>query len=459
MGQFSAPFEIESLGRDWIAGAPGVTFRRRVEGCIDAIRAEPDTSTRGVLIAERDPVDFSAAFFAAVFLGTPVMLANPRWGQLEWEEVASSVNPARCYGASQMTVLPRSDIEPLKSGDILIPTGGSSGGVKFAVHDWSSLRAAWRGFEAFIEPGAYNAHCVLPLYHVSGLMQLVRAFLSGGQIAFPDFKTLQSVGFPSGRVQGYCLSLVTTQLQRLLSQSQLHSELEAARAIFVGGGPMSEALAEQARVLRLPIILSYGMTETAAMVAAMPTEEFLAGRVTAGRPLDHVTVDIVSPTGSRCAVGEPGRIRIAGDCLFKGYRGSSGGLQGDGRYLTDDEGFVDEQDRLHVIGRIDRLIVSGGEKIDPREVEVAIRETGLVEEVLAVGRSDPEWGQMLVAFYTTSTDSEVSKDLEGRVREQLANYKRPKQMIRVPKLPLNEKGKLDHRLIDQILGEVAESTD
>ena len=222
---------------------------------------------------------------------------------------------------------------------------------------------------------------------------------------------------------------------------------------------MSEALAEQARVLRLPIILSYGMTETAAMVAAMPTEEFLAGRVTAGRPLDHVTVDIVSPTGSRCAVGEPGRIRIAGDCLFKGYRGSSGGLQGDGRYLTDDEGFVDEQDRLHVIGRIDRLIVSGGEKIDPREVEVAIRETGLVEEVLAVGRSDPEWGQMLVAFYTTSTDSEVSKDLEGRVREQLANYKRPKQMIRVPKLPLNEKGKLDHRLIDQILGEVAESTD
>ena len=88
--------------------------------------------------------------------------------------------------------------------------------------------------------------------------------------------------------------------------------------------------------------------------------------------------------------------------MFKGYRGRRAGSVADGCYLTDDEGCFDAEGRLRVIGRRDRLIITGGEKVDPLEVEQALRRTGAVQEVLVLGWPDPEWGHRVVAFYTGS---------------------------------------------------------
>ncbi len=447
------PFELKDLRRDWIVGVSGAAFVARVKRRIVAIKAEANARSRGVMIAEKDPVRFAAAFFAAVYLRAPVVLANRRWGLREWEEVSAVMNPALIFGATPLNAELREAIKPLREGSIYIATGGSSGGVKFARHRWETFSAASAGLRGFMGPGPYNACCVLPLFHVSGLMQLVRAFLSRGQIAFPDFQDLQTGAFPEFESGSLCLSLVPTQIQRLMALRQACEPLQNCRAIFIGGAPLPDSVAERARELKLPLVLSYGMTETAAMVAALPPDEFLAGQTNAGRPLNHAEVDIMCGDDFVCEVGKSGRIRIRSAALFDSYRGSlGGGLSTDG-YWTDDEGYFDSQGRLHIVGRTDRLIISGGEKIDPREVEEAIRQTGAVQDVLAIGWPDSEWGQKLVAFYTTAGVDSNARKWEQEIRADLANYKLPKLMIHVPLLPLNERGKVDHKWIERLINQ------
>lgn len=192
----TVPFQLSELRRDWIVGTSGPAFQKRVQRRIAAIEAVKESRKRGVLIAMEDPVAFAACFLAAVYLRVPVILANPNWRRVEWDAVAASVNPALVLGKSPLDLSYDRKIARLPVGSILIPTGGSTGGVRFAVHDWKTLSSAWEGLENFIGPGPMNACCVLPLFHVSGLMQLLRTFISEGQLAFWDFKQLQLGRFP-----------------------------------------------------------------------------------------------------------------------------------------------------------------------------------------------------------------------------------------------------------------------
>jgi len=447
----AAPFGLSALRRDWIAGVSGPAFRRRVQRRIVALRAEDAADLRrGVLVAEADPVKFATAFFAAVHLRVPVVLANPRWGKREWDEVAAQLRPAFVFGSVPGLREPgKGGAKGLAASTILIPTGGSTAGVRFAVHRWESLVAAAEGLRSFLHAGPLHHCCVLPLFHVSGLMQVVRAFVTGGRISFADFSDLREGRFPKSTRGGRCLSLVATQLRRLMESKGALRELSKCRAVFLGGGPVPETVLDTARSLALPIYLSYGMTETAAMVAALPPQAFLAGETSAGLCLPHMQVDIVAEGGGVCPAGVPGRIRVRGRSLFEGYHGAA--VPGLGRgYRTDDEGFLDSRGHLHVIGRCDRLIVSGGEKIDPQEVEAAILQTGAVDQVLVLGWPDAEWGQCLIAFYVGKKDSVATKMLE-QLRMHLARYKVPKRMIAVERLPLNAHGKVDRDRVSILL--------
>ena len=189
---------------------------------------------------------------------------------------------------------------------------------------------------------------------------------------------------------------------------------------------MPESLAKEARELKLPVMPVYGMTETAAMVAAIPVADFLTDSRAGAIPIGDAKIEIDSS----------GRIGIQSPALFKGYYGGEA-LDLTRGYLTGDEGYIDENERLHVTGRIDRLVISGGEKIDPYEVEDAVGAIAGIEEVLAVGLPDAEWGQKLVVYYTGLE----LVDWEERLKEQLVGYKLPKEMLRVDRLPLDEKGK------------------
>ncbi|HAV14276.1 MAG TPA: hypothetical protein DCX06_12400 [Opitutae bacterium] len=423
------PVQLVALERDWIVGISGSDFYEKACAYAETIKMlSAADRLRGVLLAECDPIEFSAAFFAAMSLGVPVILANPKWGARERAELARLVSPKLCFGLELDNGVSKNTRLPM--GRVLIPTGGSTGGVKLATHTWESLAAACRGVQEFLGGGVIDSCCVLPLYHVSGLMQLLRSFITSGRIRFDE-----------DAVASYCLSYVPTQLQRALANSGQCEMLNAARAIFVGGGPLSEAVADEARKRGLPIVPVYGMTETAAMVAAISAEDFRVNPKIGAKPVGLSSFSIESD----------GAIRIQSPALFEGYHGRPSPDLTHG-YLTSDQGYLDAEGRLHVTGRMDRLIITGGEKVDPLEVEAVLREFLGLDELLVYGVSDPDWGQRVVVFYTSEEAKELQSDWYERVRPHLANYKIPKQWLRVDSLPLDPRGKVDHGLIHQLLG-------
>lgn len=400
-------FDLKELQREWIRGISPSDFLACVQerrSKIEALSAQE--RLRGVLIAEADPISFAASLFASVDLKVPVILANPNWGRKEWEELSILVDPALSFGVSGKLSAVKCDFTDLEPGAILIPTGGTTSGVRLAIHTWSSLSAPVPGLQAFLGGGVIHCACQLPLYHVSGLMQILRSLQTGGYIHFDK-----------NVYEGDCLSIVPTQLQRNMERSDEIRKLKMARAVFVGGSAMPESVAMQARTLRLPVIPVYGLTETAAMVAAVPNQEFLKDSKAGAVALGEASFSIVD-----------GLIRIRTPALFQGYRGSEPIKPSKG-YLTGDMGGLDSTGRLHVYGRTDCLVNTGGEKVDPREVEAALLKINGIAAATVYGEPDIDWGETVVARVSCAKEMDLEK-VRSLLKEELSSYKVPRRFVR-----------------------------
>lgn len=318
--------------------------------------------------------------------------------------------------------------DPGERGWLCIATGGSSGAVRFARHDEGTLIAAVRGFCAHFGIERVQAVDVLPAFHVSGLMARVRCAATGGRHLPWAWKQIETGPRPTvPRGEEWVISLVPSQLQRLLERPDAVEWLRRFRLIVIGGGPTWPHLAEAAAAARLPVALSYGLTETAAMVAAQRPEEFLAGGRSCGRPLPHV----------RIRIGDEGAVCIAGASNFHGY---FPGWQTEAEVRTEDWGRLDEQGNLHVLGRRDAVIITGGKKVHPTEVERALMASGEFRDVAVVGVPDREWGEAVVAVYPKAAGAEP--DLEKATRA-IPGHQRPKRFLPLAEWPRNAQGKID----------------
>ncbi len=357
---------------------------------------------------------------ALVERGGACFLVDPGWGEREraqWAALAER-RPAGWEGEGAG-----------ERGWLCIPTGGSSGAMKLARHDEATIGAAVAGFCAHFGVRRVNAAGLLPPWHVSGLMAWARCVWTGGIYRAMDGKTgeLDEVGWmmkgAEGEREGGFVSLVPTQLARLLGNARAEVWLRGFRAVLLGGGPAWPELLARARAARVPVALSYGMTETAAMVAAQRPEEFWAGDDSAGLALPHGVIEVD---------GE-GRVRVGGASLFYGYW--PGTRAAGGWWRTDDLGALDGAGRLRVAGRADALIISGGEKVNPAEVEAALREAGgaTLTDVAVVGVAHPEWGSEVVALYPESGHGARVDEaaLRAALAGRLGAAKRPKRYVAV----------------------------
>lgn len=308
-----------------------------------------------------------------------------------------------------------------------VATGGSSGGLRFARHDEATLGAAVRGFCAHFGVKQVNAVGVLPLHHVSGLMAVVRCAVTGGRHVPWTWKQLEAGERPELGEGDWFLSLVPTQLQRLLGSSEAVAWLRGFHTIFIGGGPAWPELMERAAAARVPVAFSYGMTETAAMVAAQTAAEFAAGDRSSGRAMPQARIAIDEETGRLC---------VAGEMIFRGYFPEE---KSERSFLTDDLGELDAAGRLHIRGRHDGVIITGGKKVHPTEVEAALRATGLFEDVAVIGLPDGEWGEMVVACHPAG----AAIDGAQLSLATLAAYQRPKRLVAISDWPRNAQGKID----------------
>ncbi|MEB3174318.1 MAG: AMP-binding protein [Cyanobacteriota bacterium] len=412
----------------------------------DYRRRLPTQAGSLVLIAETDPHLFLAAFVAVLSAEGSVVLANPQWGEGEWADLRRLIRPRRWFGAVPESCFPWLGPQfELGPGQILIPTGGSSGQIKLALHTLESLLAAVDGFRAFWGDDPLPNFCVLPLYHIGGLMQVLRAWLSDGALKLYSYPELKK-NPPQGDYGDWFLSLVPTQLQFLLNH---HPQwLAQFKTILLGGGPAWPSLLTQARELRLNLAPTYGMTETGGTVAAVRPEGFLRGTQGA-EVLPHLWVNLRQETQDWPSPGETGVVEIGGRSLFQGYYPHLLGAQN--KKITDDLGYFDEENKLHILGRRGRCIITGGEKVYPQEVEEVILQTGWVEDAAVLGLPDPHWGEKVVAVYVPCPGTDPLAALKASIKQNLAPYKRPKEWIAMDSLRRSALGKLNYEQLKQTL--------
>jgi O-succinylbenzoic acid--CoA ligase len=258
----------------------------------------------------------------------------------------------------------------------------------------------------------------LPPTYVAGVQVLVRSLLAGH-----DPSWLERDGWPTG--EGWFVSLVPTQLGRLLDDAATAAALARAHTVLLGGGPIDATLRERAAAAGVRVVATYGAAETA------------GGCVYDGLPLDGVAV----------AVGESGRIRIAGPTLFDEYVDDpelTARTLVDGWYLTSDAGRIDEDGRLSVHGRVDDVVVTGGVNVPAVAVAARLREHPAVEAAEVLGVPDDEWGNRVVAFVVGRVALE---DLRDWVAERHPRSWAPRELVVVEEIPMLDNGKPDRRAL------------
>jgi O-succinylbenzoic acid--CoA ligase len=276
---------------------------------------------------------------------------------------------------------------PLERPATIIFTSGSTGVPKAALHTFGNHYHSALGSNANItlQPGDRWLHS-LPLYHVGGLSILFRCLLEGATVALPQSGT--SPGESITSLGATHVSLVSTQLSRLLRES---ADLGRLQAVLMGGGPVPPSLVDEALVRGLPVHTSYGLTEMASQVTSTPPGASLGELRTAGRALPNREVSISAR----------GEILVRGETLFAGYvegEESDRPLDADGWFHTRDLGELDENGYLRVGGRMDNLFISGGENVQPEEIEEILCRLERVEEAVVVPVPDEEFGARPVAF-------------------------------------------------------------
>lgn len=419
-------------GDAWIAGTNAAEFRAAINSQAARFVATP----RGVVHVESDPLAFVAGLIAALTSERPVQLflGSPLWsGQERSSAAVAAADDSLCA---------------LDRTHLFVPTGGTSGGLRFAAHTWETLAAAALGLQSWLGGGPIHSVCFLPLHHVSGLMQVIRSFVSGGELALARWPAIDSGSFPHRARRPAVTSLVPTQLARLIATPAAVGWLRDFRAVFLGGAPAWPELLAQARSLRIPLAPCYGMTETAAQITALRPEQFLAGRDDVGAPLPHARVGIVDAKSAAPASPDSvGPIRVEAASLFCGYHPDVGAPRTG--FVTDDYGSIRGDGGLVVLGRSDEVIITGGEKVNPAEVEAAIRATGFVRDVAVCGAADSEWGEQVVALLV-EFDPARAAQLADRLRAQLPRYKIPKRFLVVGELPRTSAGKIDREAVRQL---------
>ena len=332
-------------------------------------------------------------------------------------------------------------------GQLVIATSGSAGQPK-----WVQLGAAALGASAAATqvrlggPGRWLL--ALPAQHISGLQVLVRSVLTGIRAEVLDLRGgFDPAGFAAAarRLTGRCYTaLVPTQLARVLDAAP--DALTGFDAVLVGGTAIPDGLVQRARAAGARVVTTYGMTETA------------GGCVYDGRPLDGAAMRIAdaavatgAETGGDAETGGGtgvGRIELTGPMLACGYLNApqeTAAAFRNGWFRTSDVGRLDRDGRLHVLGRADDVIITGGVNVAPAEVEAVLMGLPGVRTACVVGLPDPEWGQRIAAVVVPADPAHPPDPgaLRAAARRLLTGAQTPKEIVLVDALPLHGVGKPD----------------
>lgn len=280
----------------------------------------------------------------------------------------------------------------------------------------------------------------LPLFHVGGLGIMFRCLLAGAAMYVVDRFEAATINDLIDSHQVTHLSLVPAMLSLLLEARDRNPFPETLKVILLGGAPLPGRLLQQIRERGLPVVMSYGMTETASQVAATSLSDPPARLQTSGRVLRYGEISIDTETDSPF-----GEILVRGPIVSIGYLTSSPAPGSIGEWFhTGDIGAIDREGYLTVVGRKDEMFISGGENIYPREIENVAAGIHGVAEAAVTPIDDQLWGKRpLLLIVPTEGNAPDKEKIISEMAKQLARFKLPDRIIVVEKLPHTALGKID----------------
>jgi fatty-acyl-CoA synthase len=350
---------------------------------------------------------------------------------------------------------------------VLLYTSGTTGEPKAAVLRHRNLAAYVVSTVEFGGAGADEAAIVsVPPYHIAGVSAVLSSTYAGRRVveleAFEPTIWVETVR----RESVTHAMVVPTMLNRILDAVDADGlGLPSLRALSYGGGPMPTSVIERAMAL-LPdvgFVNAYGLTETSSTIAVLGPDDHrsafnsneagVRARLgSVGQPLPSVEVSVRDADGSEVPAGESGEIWVRGEQVSGEYLGRSV-TNDEGWFATRDGGHLDDAGYLFVHGRLDDVIVRGGENLSPGEIESVLLEHPAVQEAAVVGVPDVEWGEKVVAAVVLEPGAAVTEDeLRDFVRARLRSAKTPEHVQIRESLPFSETGKLLRRVLRDELG-------
>lgn len=423
-------------------------LNRRVGAWTRALGALGIAPGDRVMFIAPPSTDYITALWAVFRLGAVACPVNPALPVVRIEAVARLLRPKIAFGddAPALTDIDVRDMATLCAKaerlsadawpDHLVPdapmtiilTSGSTGVPKAAVHclqhHIAAAEAANRNLP--LNPGD-RWLLSLPLFHVSGLAILFRCALAGAAVVVPPGNMPLAEALEAFDITH--VSLVPTQLRRLLEVPGRSGWLQRMKGALLGGAPLDAALLARAVEAGVPLLRSYGMTETAAQLCATRPGAKLDELLSSGRPLMPGSVRIAPDNG----------IEVRGPTVFLGYYQAQGGMHRpetpDGWFRTGDTGRFDADGLLHVTGRLDAMFISRGENIHPEEIEAALCALPGIARALVAPVPDSDYGAVPVAFVEAEPNSPHDPARWcAALRQALPGYKIPRHYLPWPEL-------------------------
>ncbi len=336
---------------------------------------------------------------------------------------------------------------PAEKGRVVILTSGTTGTPKGAARPQSdSVEPAAALFSKIPLKARETTMIAAPMFHSWGYAHFLLSLPLLSTLVlrrkFDPEETLRAIA----QHQASALVVVPVMLQRILElppETIARYDVSCLKVIAVSGSVLPGELATRVMDTFGDVLYNlYGSTEVAWATIATP-EDLRAAPGTAGRSPLGTVVKLLDEQGRVVPQGEVGRIFVANEFQFEGYTDGGGKEIIGGMMRTGDVGRLDADGRLFVEGRDDEMIVSGGENVFPREVEDLLADHEEIEEVAVVGVEDKEFGQRLKAFVVPRNGAALTEDaVQAHVKENLARYKVPRDVVFVDELPRNATGKV-----------------
>jgi fatty-acyl-CoA synthase len=430
------------------------------------------------------------ALFASAFAGKPFAPLNYRLSDVDLRALLARTAPSvavvdpdmlhRVQNVAGVTLVARDLFESLcrdaeRQNDalpepeqdiaVLLFTSGTTGEPKVAMLRHRHVTSYVLSTVEFCGSDEDQAALIsVPPYHIAGISAVLTGVYGGRRLSYLSAFTPEAWVDAAVAERITHAMVVPTMLGRILDVLEARGQsLPHFRALSYGGGRMPLPVVERAmRILpHVDLVNAYGLTETSSTIAvlgpddhrsAMTSDDPLIRRRlgSVGRPLPTVELEIRDPDGLVVAPGIAGEVYVRGEQVAGEYQHRKA-IRDDGWFATNDAGWVDHEGYLFLEGRLDDVIVRGGENISPGEIEDVLRTHPAVVDVAVLGVPDDRWGERVAAVVVARTQSPTAAELSDWVRSRLRSTKTPETWEFRSELPYNDSGKLLRRVLkDQL---------